>query len=189
MKNLVFVLSFFLFKLQAAHFAYTITEHPYNFSTYYEMHGMERYEGRIIRKSLSVRTCYDLYDASGKHEGVGICRALSLGAFCGWAREIDIYDVNGKKVGFVDGKFWTTASAKYNIYNEQEQLTAIAYLDYSGAGFNVVDSSKSERPLAYLKRNLVDWNVTLYAKDQLDLRILKIFSAFAVHYQDAFKKA
>ncbi|NGX60770.1 MAG: hypothetical protein K940chlam9_00238 [Chlamydiae bacterium] len=52
--------------------------------------------------------------------------------------------------------------------------------------FTIVDPSKNERLIAHCKRNLVDWEITIYDTGTVDMRILKIFSAFLVDYQDYF---
>lgn len=167
---------------------YTITAHPYRFSTYYEMDGSNGYEGRAVKNAISIHTCYELYDANGTYVAEGVCRILSLGALFSWAREIDVYDEAHNKIGFIDGQAWTTASAKYAISDATGHLIAYAYLDYNAAGFTITDTTKNERPIAYLKRNKSqsDWAVTMYANSPLDVRILKVFSAFVVDYQDIF---
>lgn len=178
---------FFCCQMQGKSVKYTVSEHPYTFSTYYEMHGEEGYVGRVIKKALSVRTCYALYNAEGYYEAEGVC-SIGLGSLYPWAREINLYDAQGAPIGFIDGKFLTAAAAKYLIYNKEGNLVACAYLDRKIAGFNVVDSSEVERPLAFLKRRFSegDWNVVVYSPEALDLRLVKIFSAFAVDYQEYF---
>lgn len=167
---------------------YTITAHPYRFSTYYEMDGSQGYEGRAIKNAISIHTCYELYDANGTYVAEGVCRILSLGALFSWAREIDVYDETHNFIGLIDGQTWTSASAKYTISDATGRLVAYAYLDYNSAGFTITDTTKAEKPIAYLKRNFSqgDWQVTMYANSPLDVRILKVFSAFVIDYQDVF---
>lgn len=172
-------------------YSYTITESPYYFSTYFEMRGKNRYEGRVIKEHLNFRTTYDLYDPDGRYEGQGVCQILSLGAIYPWAKDIDIYDERGARIGFIDGQFLTLTTAKYNLYHEYDGLVATAYLDRSSSGFTVMDAQ--ERTIAFLKRNFVQgdidsWQVVQYDPGGLDQRILKIFSAFAIDFQEYFKE-
>ena len=51
MKNpLIFLIAtlFCTFQLSADPYAYTIVEHPYRFSTYFEMQGKKGFEGKSI---------------------------------------------------------------------------------------------------------------------------------------------
>lgn len=173
-------------------FTYTITEHPYRFSTYFDMHNAKGYVGRAIKNSLSTRTTYDLYDALGNFEGKAIVQACSLGALFVWAKDIDVYNDRGEKIGFIDGEALTTASAKYGLYNQKNERIATAYLDYSCSGF-IVMAEKGGRTLGLLRRNFVldvtdFWDVTIYEPEAIDLRIVKAFAAFAIDYQEYFKE-
>ena len=172
-------------------YSYTITESPYLFSTYFEMQGKNRYEGRVIKNHFNLRTIYDLYDPEGHYEAQGICQLLSLGAVYPWAKDIDIYDDRGEKIGFIDGQLLTTTTAKYDLYNRFDQFVASAYLDRSCSGFTVM--GEQEQTIAQLKRNFVQgdidsWKVVIYDPKFLDQRILKIFSAFAIDFQEYFKE-
>ncbi len=171
---------------------YTIVEHPYRFSTYFEMQGKNGFEGRAIKNTLAVRTAYDLYDAAGAYQAQGVIQALSLGSLFAWGKDIDIYDPMGKQIGFIDGQALTTASAKYTFYNNKNIAVATAYLDYSCSGF-VVMAHPGERTIAHLRRIFVDnvvdhWDVTLYEPQAIDMRMLKVFSAFAIDFQEYFKE-
>lgn len=186
------LLSLFSFWGDAEPFSYTIVEHPYRFSTYFEMQGKNGFEGRAIKNTLAVRTAYDLYDAAGIYQAQGVVQALSLGSLFAWGKDIDVYDPQGKQIGFIDGEALTTASAKYTFYNEKNVSVATAYLDYSCSGF-VVMAKPGERTIAHLRRIFVDhvvdhWDVTLYEPQAIDMRLLKVFSAFAIDFQEYFKE-
>jgi hypothetical protein len=195
MKNLLilcFTTFFGIFPVFADSYAYTIIEHPYRFSTYYEMQGKGGFEGRAIKSSLSVKATYDLYDSAGNYQAQGVVQSLSLGSFFAWGKDIDVYDEKGQHIGFIDGEILTSAKAKYSFYNEKKEWVATAYLDYSCNGF-LVTSSKGERTIAHLRRNFIEhvsdsWDVVLHEPDAIDVRLLKIFSAFAIDYQASFKE-
>lgn len=93
----------------------------------------------------------------------------------------------------IEGKAFTTAQAKFNFYDQNDRLVGVAYLDYDKSVFTLMNSSQNERNLGILKRHFIpgatdDWEVVLYDVESLDLRLFKIFSAFAVDHQDYFKK-
>ena len=170
---------------------FSVLKNSYALSTYYEFIGNDTYMGRAVKSSLRVRTCYDLYDAEGDCEGEGICRALSLGAFYSWAREIDIYDASGYKIGMVDGKMLSMGRAKFTLYGEDGELTGVAYLDNEGANFTLYNNGSYDKTLGHVKRVLSaegndTWEVSLYDPTAIETRLLKVFAAFIVDNQDHF---
>lgn len=172
---------------------FSVRRQDYMFSTVFEISSPVEHIGSVYKSSFSIRTHYDLYDSLGNHESNGICRVLTLGVLYSWAREIDVYDAQGMTVGMIDGQLATGASAKFSIYNAEGNKAGIAYLDKNGAAFSVVDPANEQRMIASLKRNFVantldHWDVTIYDKDAIDMRILKTFAAFAVDSQNDFKK-
>ena len=195
MKRWIFLICsmFFINGIAAEPLNYTITEKDYRFSTYFEMQSKDRYVGTLIKKKYEVRTSYELYDPIGNYEGKGICRALSLGALFAWAKEIDVYDQDGNTLGMIDGQAFTAANAKYSLYDAAGNLLGIAYLDYGSSSFVIVDPSNGKQVLGQLKRNFVQntldyWDVVLYDTAAIDVRILKVFSAFAIDFQEYFKE-
>jgi hypothetical protein len=178
-------------QLEAHPLSYTITASPYLVSTYFEMYGDNRYEGRVIKNHINVRTAYDLYDPMGNYQAQGICQVLSLGFFYAWAKDIDIYDAQGERIGLIEGQLLTTTSAKYSFYNQDDELLADAYLDCKSSGFTVM--TPDGRTIAKLKRQFIQddidpWEVVIYETHLLDKRIFRIFSAFAIDFQEHFKE-
>ena len=166
---------------------FTVIKNPYLLSTYFEMIGKKDYEGRAIKETLKIHTEYDLYDAYGDYEGQGVCRIMSLGFLFACAREIDVYDACQAKIGMIDGKVFTTARERYDIYDAQDRLIGIAYNNRDASSFSIVDPTRNERLIGNIKRKILDeWQVTLYDCETIDMRILKIFAAFIVDYQEHF---
>lgn len=190
MKKFIFCLLMLGMMQAAAARSYTVIEHPYRFSTYFEMHGQEAYEGRVVKSALTVRTIYDLYDNEATYIGQGICRLLSLGSIYPWARMVDLYDASGNAIGLIEGRVMTTAKASYNLYDASGNIVGIAYLNLDCSSFTIQDTA--ERVVAALKRNFTgrkidSWEVTIFDTNSLDERILKLFSIFAVDNQQYFK--
>ncbi len=177
--------------VEAAPVSYTISESQYLWSTYFEMHGTEGYSGRVVKNHYNIRTVYDLYDPMNRFEAQGVCQVLSLGALYPWAKDIDVYGAQGEQIGFIDGQLLTTAAAKYGFYNIWGTLVANAYLDAQSSGFTIM--TPDERTIARFKRNYIQddldyWNVDIYDSNVVDLRILKVFSGFAIDFQEFFKE-
>lgn len=178
--------------LLAEPYKYQIVEHPYTFSTYFEMQGQNGFEGRSIKNKATVRTTYDLYDSDGAYKAQAIVQLISLGSLNAWGKDMDIYDDKARKIGFIDGVLLTTASAKYCFYDEKDEWVATAYLDSACSGF-IITSAKNERTIANMRRNFVDntvdyWDITIYEPGVVDMRLLKLFSTFAIDYQEYFKE-
>jgi hypothetical protein len=184
------LLLFFTTALTAKPCVYTITEHPYRFSTYFEMNGKESYEGKVIKDAIAVRTVYDLYDQNGDYVAQGICRILSLGTICSWARMVDLYDEVGNTIGLFEGRTLTTSKASYNFYDGSGAYVACAYLNLDCSAFMIEDAKK--RTIAIMKRQFVTgaidhWDITIYDDQKVDIRLMKLFSAFAIDHQKYFK--
>ena len=69
----------------------------------------------------------------------------------------------------------------------------IAYLDLTDSGFAIVHPEKTTHYIARLTRNFVQdqidsWDVVVYDVDAIDPAIIKVFAAFAVDYQEDFKR-
>jgi len=178
-------------QIQAQALSYTISESQYLWSTYFEMQGKDSYIGRVVKNHYNVRTVYDLYDSKNRFEAQGVCQVLSLGAVYPWAKDIDVYDQYGLKIGFIDGQLLTTAAAKYGFYDSRDVLVANAYLDVQSSGFTIM--TPDERTIARFKRNYVQddldyWNIDVYDAEAIDMRLLKIFSGFAIDFQEFFKE-
>jgi len=105
-------------------------------------------------------------------------------------KEIDVYDDNEEKIGFIDGSAFTIANARFDLYNAKGEHAAVAYLDYSRVGFTIADPEGMT--VAHLKRNFTDhasredWDMAIYNLKAVDMRLLKIFSAFIADNGEAF---
>lgn len=173
---------------------YTIKDKESQPLTEVEMRSQDRYLGSLIKNHfLKLRTSYDLYDSIGNYEAQGVCRIFSIGAVYVWAKEIDIYDQEGKKLGMIDGQAWTAANARFGIYDRKDNLIGIACLDCKNSSFTILDPANNRQVVAQLKRNFAHnaadyWDVILYDTSSFDARILKIFSAFAIDFQEYFRE-
>jgi hypothetical protein len=175
------------------HLNFEIHKQNYTFSTYFDCFGDGRFYGTIYKSSFHLTTHYDLYSDHGDYEGQGVCRLLTLGAIYDWGREIDLYDKHGDYIGMIDGQLVTESKAKFSIYDGAGTRVGIAYLDNGSSSFSIIDPNNEFHYLAILKRHFVDdaidhWNVTVYEKEAIDLRIIKVFAAFAVDSQGSFKE-
>lgn len=171
---------------------YRVTRSDYILSTEFNMSN-ERYSlGKVVKSVFHITTHYQAYDRFGMYEGQGICRFFCLGSFYTWGTEIDVYDVNGEKVGMIDGQALSSEPAKFSFYGAMGQRVAIGYLDQNCMGFTLVDPENSAFVLASLTRNFKadtpdDWDVVIYDPERMPARLVKIFAAFVCDTQNKFK--
>lgn len=99
---------------------FVITKDIYKFSEVYQIKSplKETYPGSVKRSSFRIRTGYDLSNKDG-WQATGITRVISLGTLYPWAKDIDIYDTRGVKIGLIDGNLATTESAKFKNLSSQ----------------------------------------------------------------------
>jgi hypothetical protein len=172
--------------------SYRVTRSDYRFSTIFDM-ATERYPiGSVVKSVFHIATHYDSYDRFGMYEGQGICRIFCLGLFYTWGTEIDIYNMEGDKVGMIDGQMASAEPAKFSFYDACGQRVAIGYLDHNCAGFSLVDPDNSSFVLARLTRNFIldtvdNWDVAVYYPEIIPLHLVKIFAAFVCDTQNKFK--
>ncbi len=176
--------------------SFSVHQKDYKLSTVFELDADGKPYGSVIKSSLRflkpLRDSYDVYDENGTWYATGIGRIFCTGLFKPWGAEFDVYDTRGNRIGVIDGQVVTTESAKYSIYNANGDRVAIAYLDLSNAGIAIVHPEKTTKIYARLTRKFVQsqidhWEVNIYDTEIIDPRIIKVFSAFAVDYQEYFK--
>lgn len=179
--------------------SFTIRERQYLFSNCFEFAADKQPMGLVVKKRyayLHLTNNYDLYTTKGDWEARGVSRLFCLGALYSWATEIDVYDTNGVQIGLIDGQAVTTAAARFSIYAYDSEgnssLKAIAFMDDERRSFSLIHPENDKLFIASLQRiflpNLRDhWECNLFDNDSIDMRILKVFSAFAVDHQEFFR--
>lgn len=173
-------------------YSFSISKKTYMFSTVFEIDSPELGASQLVKNKISLNTKYSLESDKGI-EAVGTARILSMGSLFAWAKDIDIYDQKGAYVGMIDGEALTTAEAKFSFYDDQGNQVGIAYLDENKVGFTLVHPEKPARVIARFSREYVpgtidSWNVKVYHGEDIDMRLIKIFSAFAIDSQAEFKE-
>ena len=171
----------------------SIHEREFTFSTYYDIESERGSFGYVTKTSLSVRTYYEYYDADGTLDASAYLRLLSLGQAYTWAGTLDVYDSQGNWAGLIEGALATFCPARFNFYDADSNLVAIAYMDSNRMGFTVVDANNETRKIATFNRIFVPelpdhWNVTVQDPDAINPAMLTIFGAFMVDNQSEFKE-
>lgn len=185
--------------------AYGVHEdHPYEYSIkkdvykLYEIYQInsprkDTYAGSIKKSPFRLRRTYDLSNQAG-WQATGVIPIISSGSLYNWAKDIDIYDTRGVKIGFIDGNLATFEAAKFDFYEYDAAGNALKIgTAYSNAQFDrfvVFGTANDPRPIAEINRHLSEktWTVTVHYPEMIDDRIIRIFSAFAVDYEDQFLK-
>lgn len=171
---------------------FEIQQHDHKFASYFDIDSDDTYPGTVKKSVFRLRENYDLSDEHG-WQATGIVRAVSLGTVYPWAKEVDIFDTQYEWIGFIQGQVLTTAAARYNIYNQSEQLVGLVYLNSEMASFSIVDPENPAHRIAQFKRIYVEgikdpWRVIVYDGDAIDERMLRLFAAIMVDIQEQFLK-
>lgn len=178
---------------------FKINEKEYRFSNYFEFSSEDTPVGVIVKKRfayLHLTSHYEAYNDMGVWEATGVSRLFSLGSLFSWATEIDVKDTSNKVIGMIDGQIATLASARFSIYECDDahnwHLKGIAFMDNEKRSFSIVDPNNDKHMLVSLKRILLlnerdHWECQVFDTDAIDLRIVKVFAAFAVDHQEYFR--
>lgn len=170
-----------------------VSKDIYKLSEVYQMKSplKETYPGSVKKSAFRIRTNYDLSNKDG-WQATGITRIISVGSLYPWATDIDIYDTRGVQIGLIDGDMATLESAKFNIYEYDEQGKAIyigsAYANPEFNRFVILSSYDNPHPIAELTRNTNEkiWNVSVHYPEKIDDRILRIFAGFVIDFENKF---
>lgn len=159
----------------------SIYEKTYPFATYFTIESQDTYRGSVKKSVFRLKTNYDLSNVNG-WQATGIKRVLSLGSIYPWATEVDIYNTIGEYIGMIDGQTVSTAAARFSIYDLNNTLVGIAFLDYSLNSYSIVYPDSEAFPIAELHRHhevdgLNWWDIIIYDDTQIDERIIRIFAS------------
>lgn len=179
-------------------YEFDIRRDPYQFATFFQINSHDTYIGTVKKSSFRIRTNYDLSDANG-WQATGIKRVLDPVVFFTWGSKIDIYDTRDEKVGVIYGALLTWEHAAFNLYEYDEKgnyiCAGIAYLDRDYDSFTILFPDGGPHPIAKIERQQVSidgavdfWKVSVYHPERIDDRIVRIFAAFVLDYQDNFRK-
>tara|TARA_R110002126_G_scaffold247974_1_gene390827 strand:- start:3789 stop:4397 length:609 start_codon:yes stop_codon:yes gene_type:complete len=103
-----------------------------------------------------------------------------------WAKSIDIFDSDNVKIGMIEHESSTFGPTTYYLYtydsagNTIHIGTALVKKDFSQITIDSSDSSATPITKLYRQGETNDWLVFVYYPDQIDDRIIRIFSGFVV---------
>lgn len=165
-----------------AEYSFTIQPRSYLFSSHFDIYSNNNYLYTVESNFFQLRTCYSVCNHSGEVVA-GAARLLSLGALSNALREIDVTDFRGKKIGFIEGRWWTTASRKYFFYDNENWHYATAYIGLDGNSVSIVNAQNERVQIALLRRFQVSdggyyWETRVFQNDAIDPSMLYVFSAF-----------
>lgn len=174
-------------------YTFTMSRHVYKTSEQFQIKSTQQdtYPGTVKKSAFRIRDNYDLSNKDG-WQATGITRILSPGILYHWAKDIDIYDTRGVKIGVVGGKFATLEAAKFSIYEYDEEGNykeiAAAYATPDFQRFAILETPDNPHALAEINRNVNEktWTVSVHYPEKLDDRIVRIFAAFIMDHEDKF---
>lgn len=168
-------------------------EREFTLSNYYVVESDVGPLGNVVKHSIRLRTSYEYYDDEGANLANGYLRVMSLGSLFTWAGTMDVYDGNGERIGLIEGAVLTLLPSKFNIYDGNDELVAVAYMDSNCMGFTITDAVNETKTLASLSRVFVPdvtdhWTIQVRDANAFDSRLLYVFGAFVMDNQGDFRE-
>jgi hypothetical protein len=170
----------------------SIHERLFTFSSYYEMDSVEGPQGTLIKEKLAVRTGYQYYDPEGRLASCAYLRIFSLGSLYTWAGVLDVYESEGKRLGWIEGTLFTLLPSEFSIFNDKGVLVGRAYMDYDCMGFTISDPINEKKTIAHFRRKFIKeitdhWSIIIHDPAAIDYRLLYTFGAFVLDNQSDFR--
>jgi len=163
---------------------FSVQKKDYFFATYFEMTHDGDPVGTVVRDRWQwLWRRYEAYDAAGSATFRATSRALGLGNAFAWAAHMTVNTAAGELVGTLDGEFWTSAAARFRIYDAAGKPVALAYVDRSSVGCTVTPLDDPRRWLARFTRsgtanNAPDfWDAKVYDEDAVHPYLLQMLDA------------
>jgi len=191
MKYLLILLSFVTVVHAEPNWVMTKCSTPLSYYVDFECFEDDVLTDKIVRSGLfTPRYYYDLHSPEGIFLARAVNRVLSLGLFFTSQMEFDIYDENYAYAGYIGGKFWTHGQAKFRFTNAEgvETGTALLRSDSDQAKFFILSPTNSvvATLTGTLSGDFSKWELEVQRPLGIDLRALKIFTAFISDFHDSF---
>jgi len=182
MKKFLFAILFVACSTSYANYSFSIQPREYLFSTEFDIYCSEEYLYSVESNFWQLHKSYSVCDHSGEVVN-GTARLLSMGSIFNAMKQIDVTDSRGKKLGYIKGYWWTSASRKFAIYDEYNRHYATAYVGRNWNSVSIVNATNERIKIATLVRNYIpggtyQWDATVYNENALDLGTLYVFSSF-----------
>ncbi len=135
------------------------------------------------KRLLSLTTSFDLEDARQQPIATASAR------FFAWGTVADVTDPNGEKIGWIEEDVLRIIPwAEYRIFNRENQLAAIARMNFWGTCFELYPPDHPEEVYATISRPLIRilrdyWtvqihNLPIFEENIIDPRLLIILAVF-----------
>ena len=190
---LLMVVSVGLWAHDGVGFHFRVEREDYWNTTYFDMDSEDLPVGMVEKPTFRPRGLYHLYDCDGVYEGYTTRRLWwpNLGYVWNEYAEFDCYDERGQWIGAIDGMVVTTAAAKYQILDSNNERVALAFVERGGTKLRLTAPDNDKHEYAQFERNFVQdradfWIVRVYDAEVIDLRIIKSLAAFMCDAQDSF---
>ena len=147
---------------------------------------------KIIRTGfMCPRYFYELFDEEDNFAVRGITRAFSWGLVFTRATDIDIYDNQDNFIGMIEGKILKMSRIQFNFYDANNNLVAIAYINYKTKDVTITSPDNPDQIFAKFTGLSFEengsLNIDFIAEDcSIDDGLIKVFSAFIFDFYEKF---
>lgn len=169
-----------VFKLPAEFF---VTERLIALTSTFDIADASITMAKATKRCFALTSAYDLENADSQP------MAKATARFFSWGTIADVTDSEGRKIGCIEENLWKILPwAQYRIFNAENQLVAIATMNFCGTYFTLHDPDFSERVFAIMSRPFIRccrdaWTVQIvdkeiFEKGWVDPRLLVLLAIY-----------
>jgi uncharacterized protein YxjI len=163
--------------------SFTVAERFLSLSSTFDI-GTEAGPFALARKRfLSLTATFDLEDLHQQPLATATARFFS------WGTAADVIDPAGNKIGSIEEEIFHFLSwAEYRVFNNENQIVAIAKMNFWGTHFELCHPDNANEVYATIRRPLLNWfrnfwtvqiqNTAVFAQGAIDPRLLIILAIY-----------
>lgn len=162
---------------------FTITEQIFTLPTTFDLETELGPFAKARKRFFSLTTTFDIEDAN--QNPIASARAR----FFAWTTVADVLDGAGAKIGWLEEEYFKIIPwAEYRVYNCQDQLTALARMNFWGTKFRIYHPERPDEIYAIISRPFIrlfrdKWTVRIFNTEifetgRIDPRLLMMLAVY-----------
>lgn len=142
----------------------------------------------VSKPFFSMSTSYLLKGPDGI-EASSTLIEMEMGLIFPVEKTLLVEDEKGEHLGRIEGVRLTSTEAQFLIYDPLGETIGVSFLDHKSMSIKLVSPTNYSRVIARIQKLAPDqYNTRVYQGQDIHLKLLKIFSVFAVDTESLFEK-
>lgn len=162
---------------------FTITERVFSLPATFDLETELGPFAKARKRFFSLTTTFDIEDAN--QNPIASARAR----FFAWTTVADVLDGAGAKIGWLEEEYFKIIPwAEYRVYNCQDQLTALARMNFWGTKFRIYHPDRPDEIYAVISRPFIRlfrdrwtvriFNTEIFESGRIDPRLLMMLAVY-----------